>query len=210
MYWGGIWGGQLQRWHSGAYNTEDVYPADTEPAYAPLIAKLSGDMLELAEPPKDVLIYDTDGSLICAGDSERRFFEAAWLHKHEGVYYFVLIYDTDGSLICAGDNERRFFEAAWLHKHAGVYYFSYSTGDTHKIVYATGDNPYGPFTYQGIILQPVLGWTNHHSIAQYNDKWFLFYHDSSLSQGQTHLRCVKMTELVHDDNGDIQTIDAYE
>ncbi|MCH1487747.1 MAG: glycoside hydrolase family 43 protein [Pseudomonadales bacterium] len=175
MYWGGIWGGQLQRWHSGAYNTEDVYPADTEPAYAPLIAKLSGDMLELAEPPKDVLIYDTDGSLICAGDSERRFFEAAWLHKHEGVYYF-----------------------------------SYSTGDTHKIVYATGDNPYGPFTYQGIILQPVLGWTNHHSIAQYNDKWFLFYHDSSLSQGQTHLRCVKMTELVHDDNGDIQTIDAYE
>ena len=174
MYWGGIWGGQLQNWRNGQFDADDVYPADDEPAYAPLVAKLSDDMLQLAETPKAILIYDENGDLLCAGDNDRRFFEASWLHEYQGKYYF-----------------------------------SYSTGDTHKIVYAIGDNPYGPFTYQGVILNPVLGWTNHHSIAKYQDQWFLFYHDSSLSQGQTHLRCVKMSELTHDENGLIKTIDAY-
>ncbi|NCU04010.1 MAG: alpha-N-arabinofuranosidase, partial [Chitinophagaceae bacterium] len=35
------------------------------------------------------------------------------------------------------------------------------------------------------------------------------YHDSSLSKGVTHLRSVKVTELVHDENGLIQTIKPY-
>ena len=35
------------------------------------------------------------------------------------------------------------------------------------LCYAIGDNPYGPFTYQGVILTPVVGWTTHHSICQY-------------------------------------------
>ena len=43
--------------------------------------------------------------------------------------------------------------------------FSYSTGDTHFIMYATGSSPYGPFTIRGKILEPVLGWTSHHSIV---------------------------------------------
>ncbi|MBU2876821.1 glycoside hydrolase family 43 protein [Aliiglaciecola lipolytica] len=175
LYWGGIWGGQLQNWRDGQFHPRDIYPADDQPAYAPLVAKLSDDMLSLAESPKDILIYD-----------------------------------ENGKLLRAGDNQRRFFEASWLHKHNQQYYFSYSTGDTHKIVYATGKSPYGPFTYQGVILNPVLGWTNHHSIVQYNNKWFLFYHDSTLSGGQTHLRCVKMSELIHDSEGKILPLQAYE
>ena len=62
----------------------------------------------------------------------------------------------------AGQTESRFFEASWMHKYNGKYYFSYSTGDTHLLCYAIGDNPYGPFTYQGVILTPVVGWTTHH------------------------------------------------
>ena len=97
-----------------------------------------------------------------------------------------------------------------MHKYRDKYYFSYSTGDTHNIVYAIGDNPYGPFTYAGKILEPVLGWTNHHSIIEFRGKWYLFYHDATLSGGQTHLRSVKMTELKYNKDGTIQTIDAYE
>jgi hypothetical protein len=72
-----------------------------------------------------------------------------------------------------------------------------------------GDNPYGPFTYQGKILTPVIGWTTHHSIVEFEGRWFLYYHDSSLSKGITHLRSVKVTELFYDDNGRIKTIDPY-
>lgn len=174
MYFGGIWGGQLQRWDSGNYVEEDTYPADDEPALSPKIAKLSEDMLSFAEEPKDVKILDKQGNPITAGDNERRFFEAAWVHKYDGKYYF-----------------------------------SYSTGDTHYIAYATGESPYGPFTYQGIILEPVIGWTNHHSIAKFKGQWYLFYHDTELSGGQTHLRNIKMTKLTHNPDGSIETIDPY-
>ena len=174
LYFGGLWGGQLQNWYDGQFNKEDRYPADNEAALPAKMAKLSANMVDLAEEVKDVVVID-----------------------------------EQGNAITVGDNNRRFFEGPWVHKNNGVYYFSYSTGDTHKIAYATSTSPYGPFTYQGVILNPVLGWTNHHSITCYQGKWYLFYHDSSLSGGQTHLRCVKMTELVHDADGKIETIDAY-
>lgn len=174
MYFGGIWGGQLQRWSTGAYNPEDEYPGEDEPALNPKIARMSADMLGFDEAPKDVLILDESGNRIVAGDNDRRFFEAAWVHKY---------------------NDR--------------YYFSYSTGDTHYICYAIGDSPYGPFTYQGVILNPVIGWTNHHSIVEFNGEWYLFYHDTEISGGQTHLRNIKVTPLTHKVDGGIETISPY-
>jgi len=63
------------------------------------------------------------------------------------------------------------------------------------------------FTYQGVILNPVEGWTNHHSIIEFNGKWYLFYHDTQLS-GKTHLRNVKVTELNFNENGSIQALTA--
>ena len=174
MYFGGIWGGQLQRWASGAYKPEDVYPAKDRPAINAKVARLGDDMVSLAESSKDVVVLD-----------------------------------EQGKPLAAGDNGRRFFEASWLHKYNGTYYFSYSTGDTHFIVYATGKSPYGPFTYRGKILEPVLGWTNHHSIVEFQGKWYLFYHDAQLSGGQTHLRNIKVTELKYRPDGSIETVDAY-
>ncbi len=180
IYFGGIWGGQLQRWRTGKFNAGQpespfaFLPEKGEPALCAKIAKLTNDLLEFAESPLDVLILDEEGKPLLQGDTERRFFEASWVHKYNGTYYF-----------------------------------SYSTGDSHYLCYATGDNPYGPFTYRGRILEPVVGWTTHHSIAEFQGKWYLFYHDSSLSKGVTHLRCVKMTELNHNEKGEIELIHPY-
>lgn len=41
------------------------------------------DMLSFAGPVKEV----EDGQPIPAWDRERRFFEGAWLHKYDGIYY---------------------------------------------------------------------------------------------------------------------------
>jgi beta-xylosidase len=174
MYFGGIWGGQLQRWRTGKYTTDDAQPAKDQPALSAKVARLGDDMASFAEPPKDVVLRD-----------------------------------DSGKPLLSGDNGRRFFEASWMHKYNGTYYFSYSTGDTHFIMYATGKSPYGPFTVRGKILEPVLGWTNHHSIVEFKGKWYLFYHDSQLSGGQTHLRNIKVTELKYRADGSIDTIDAY-
>jgi hypothetical protein len=120
----------------------------------------------------------------------------------------IQILDEEGKPILGGDHERRFFEAAWTFKRGDTYYFTYSTGDTHKIAYATGRSPYGPFTYRGVVLNPVQGWTNHHSIVQVGDQWHLFYHDTQLS-GKNHLRNVKTTPLTFNADGTIQTVEPF-
>ena len=105
---------------SGTYDaTVPRDPMDEGPALGPRVVRLSDDMKHFAEPVREIRIVDENGEPLGQQDRERRFFEASWMHKYRGTYYF-----------------------------------SYSTGDTHLLVYATGDNPYGPFTYRGVILTP--------------------------------------------------------
>lgn len=173
MYFGGIWGGQLQRWNTGKYEangSKTDLAKDQEPAINAKMVRLSKDMLTFDGEEKQVQINDKDGKPLLGGDHDRRFFEGAWMHKYQDKYYF-----------------------------------SYSTGDTHLLAYATGTSPYGPFTYQGVIMKPVTGWTTHHSIVKFKGKWYIFYHDVELS-GKTHLRNVKVRELKRNADGGIETI----
>jgi beta-xylosidase len=173
MYFGGLWGGQLQRYRNNKAIECGQEPKDNEPSLPSRVVKLSEDMLEFGEEPREVLILDENGTIIEAGDHEHRFFEASWMHKYQGKYYL-----------------------------------SYSTGNTHRLCYAIGDNPYGPFTYKGVILTPVIGWTTHHSIVEFKGKWYLFYHDSVPSGGKTWLRSIKVVELEYNQDGTIITING--
>ena len=173
MYFGGIWGGQLQCYRDNKPISAGCEPGDDEPALAPRVAKLSDDMFEFAEAPRPVVLLDEAGNELKAGDYDRRFFEASWVHRYQGKYYF-----------------------------------SYSTGNTQQLCYAIGDSPYGPFTYQGVILTPVVGWTTHLSIVEFKGRWYLFYHDSGPSGGKTWLRSLKVCELEYRDDGSIVTIDG--
>ena len=38
-------------------------------------------MMEFAEEPRPLVILDENGKPLTAGDTERRFFEASWVHK---------------------------------------------------------------------------------------------------------------------------------
>jgi hypothetical protein len=99
MYFGGLWGGQLQKYRDNGYSAANGEPADGEPALGPRIARLSQDMKQFAEAPREVVIQDETGMPLRAGDHDRRFFEAAWLHKHAGRYY--LSYSTGNThLLC--------------------------------------------------------------------------------------------------------------
>ncbi|KAI0425847.1 xylosidase/arabinosidase [Xylaria sp. FL1042] len=189
LYFGGLWGGQLQcyqgtgigRSTGGESKSVDAPPFDAawlgpkEPAgegmkaLFPKVAPLSEDMHSFASAARDL----------------------------------VILAPETGEPIPADDHERRFFEAAWMHKRDGKYYFSYSTGDSHYLVYAIGDSPLGPLTYAGRILEPVLGWTTHHSIVEFEGRWWLFYHDCEMSKGVSHLRNVKVAEIFYDDEGRI-------
>ena len=171
LYFGGLWGGQLEHWQSGDFREPSAPIADSAAALGPRLARLSEDMLGFDGPVSELSILDSTGKPLLAGDHERRFFEGAWLHEYHGTYYL-----------------------------------SYSTGDTHYLVYATSTTPRGPFSYRGRLLNPVQGWTTHHSIVQFAGKWYLFYHDDSLS-GRDNQRCVKVMELTHAADGSLPTLD---
>ena len=174
IYFGGLWGGQLEKWQTGTYKEDGAEPVGKKNALGPRVAKLSDDLLTFQSAPKEIQILDEAGKPLAAEDEDRRYFEGPWMHKYNDTYYL-----------------------------------SYSTGTTHYLVYATSKNPEGPFTYRGRILEPVIGWTTHHSIVEFQGKWYLFYHDCSLSNGINHRRCVKYTEIHYNADGTIQTIDPY-
>ncbi len=169
-YFGGIWGGQLQRYRDNKSLENAYLPQGDEPALPARVVRMTDDVLQFAEEPRPVLVVDADGNPLKASDPHR------------------------------------FFEASWMHKYQGKYYFSYSTGDSHFLCYAVGDNPYGPFRYRGVILEPVVGWTTHHSICEYQGHWYLFHHDCVPSDGKTWLRSLKIAELVYDEQGDIKVL----
>ena len=174
MYIGGIWGGQLEKWQTGEFVATTGLQDPSKEAISVYVAKMNEDMLSLAEPLKESKILDKNDRPLLAGDEDRRFFEAPWVFKNNGTYYFT-----------------------------------YSTGSSHYIAYATSDSPMGPYTYRGRILEPVIGWTTHHSIVKFKGKWYLFYHDSSLSGGIDHRRSIKFTEIKFNKDGTIQTIFPY-
>ena len=142
-------------------------------------------------------------------DDDGRAYQFYSSENNETMYISLL---TDDYLKPSGRFTRNFVkesrEAPAVFKYNGKYYFSYSTGDTHLLCYATGDNPYGPFTYQGVILTPVVGWTTHHAIVEFKGKWYLFHHDCVPSEGKTWLRSLKVCELQYDADGRIITIEG--
>ena len=173
LTFGGIWGGQLDQYRNNVWDKNNKESEGDVPAVCPKIVKLAGNMKEFAEDPKDLVIVDKDGQPLKGRDHNRRFFEASWLFKKDGKYYFT-----------------------------------YSTGDTHLLCWAVSDKLYGPYSYGGVILTPVLGWTTHHSIVQYKNQWYLFYHDCELSKGIDNKRNLKFCKLQFDADGGIVPVDG--
>jgi beta-xylosidase len=181
MYAGGLWGGQLEKWQTGTF--VEGAPR-TEPGT---------DGPKGTEKALTPWVAELNDDMISFKTAPKN----------------IEILDENGNPLTAEDTSRRYFEGPWLHKFNGKYYLSYSTGETHYLCYAEADNPYGPFTYKGRVLEPVIGWTTHHSIIEIDGKWYLFYHDSLLSGGATQLRNIKFTPLEIAPDGTITTIKPY-
>ena len=174
VYFGGIWGGELQCY-------PNVQPAEDG-------SDFDKSMLGPKEP--------SGKGVKALGARVGRLREDFLEFDEDGVMDVKILDKETGEEIDADDHERRFFEASWCHKREdGKFVFSYSTGDTHFICYAVGDSPLGPFVYEGQLLQPVVGWTNHHSTVKYKGRWYVFYHDCERSEGVSHLRSVKFREV---------------
>ncbi len=94
--------------------------------------------------------------------------------------------------------EHGFHEGASIRKRNGIYYLVYtdiSRGKATCMAYATSSSPLGPFTKGGIIIDNTgcdrESWNNHGSIAEFNGKWYIFYHRASQASNFNRRVCVE-------------------
>jgi hypothetical protein len=77
-----------------------------------------------------------------------------------------------------GIGRHKFIEGPFVFKREGKIYltFPYIPETIEQIVYATGDDPLGTFEYQNVIMKesPTKCYTNHQSIVEYKNQWYLF------------------------------------
>jgi hypothetical protein len=101
-------------------------------------------------------------------------------------------------------------EGPYVFEHKGTYYLTYPhvANKTERLEYATSDNPLGPFKVRGVLMDesPTGCWTNHHSITQFNNQWYLFYHHNDLSPAFDKNRSVRVDSLFFNTDGTIRKV----
>ncbi len=101
-------------------------------------------------------------------------------------------------------------EGPYLFERNGIYYMTYPhvQNKTERLEYAISNNPIGPFKVTGVIMDesPTVCWTNHQSILEFNNQWYLFYHQNDLSPKFDKNRSVRIDSLNFNADGTIQKV----
>ncbi|MDP2890030.1 MAG: family 43 glycosylhydrolase [Bacteroidota bacterium] len=101
-------------------------------------------------------------------------------------------------------------EGPFVFERNGVYYltFPHVENKIERLEYAIGNNPMGPFKMTGVIMDesPENCWTNHQSIVQYNNQWYLFYHHNDYSPKFDKNRSIRVDSLFFDTDGKIRKV----
>ena len=98
----------------------------------------------------------------------------------------------------------------YLFEREGVYYLTYPhvANKTEQLEYAIADNPLGPFIVTGVIMDesPTGCWTNHQSIIQFKNQWYLFYHHNDYSPSFDKARSIRADSLFFNDDKTIRKV----
>jgi hypothetical protein len=101
-------------------------------------------------------------------------------------------------------------EGPYVFERNGIYYMTYPhvENKTERLEYAIGTNPLGPFKIVGAIMDESTSgcWTNHHSIIQFKNQWYLFYHDKDYSPKFDKARSVRIDSLSFNTDGTIRKV----
>lgn len=101
-------------------------------------------------------------------------------------------------------------EGPYVFERNGIYYMTYPhvENKTERLEYAIGNNPLGPFKIVGAIMDESASgcWTNHHSIIQFKNQWYLFYHDKDYSPKFDKARSIRIDSLSFNADGTIKKV----
>ena len=100
-------------------------------------------------------------------------------------------------------------EGPFAFERKGKYYltFPHDVGGGEALEYSMADNPLGPYTLKGVILDKNTGcWTDLHSLVEYQGRWLLFYHYKDLSPTDDARRSARADYLTFNEDGTLQKV----
>lgn len=101
-------------------------------------------------------------------------------------------------------------EGPYLFERKGIYYMTYPhvANKIERLEYAMSNNPLGPFKYAGVLMDESASgcWTNHQSIIEFKNQWYLFYHNDDLSPNFDKNRSVRADSLFFNADGTIRKV----
>lgn len=101
-------------------------------------------------------------------------------------------------------------EGPYVFERNGIYYMTYPHVENkiERLEYAMSDNPLGPFKVMGTIMDesPTGCWTNHHSIIEFKNQWYLFYHHNDYSPTFDKARSIRADVLTFNSDGTIKKV----
>jgi hypothetical protein len=105
--------------------------------------------------------------------------------------------------------EKGLKEGPYLFERNGIYYLTYPhvENKSEQLEYAMGKSPIGPFKVTGVIMdESPECWTNHQSIIEFKNQWYLFYHHNDLSPNFDKNRSVRIDSLFFNRDGTIRKV----
>lgn len=101
-----------------------------------------------------------------------------------------------------------FEEAPWIYKIDDTYYLEYAAGGVPEHwAYSTAKDINGPWTYRGRVTDEAPGaFTIHGGSVKFRGKWYLFYHDATVSHGNGFRRSAAYIPFKRGKDGSIPKI----
>ncbi|OYX26603.1 MAG: alpha-N-arabinofuranosidase [Flavobacteriales bacterium 32-35-8] len=139
----------------------------------------------------------------------------AYMYWSQGNLYGAKLKDNmlelDSEVKTLGDLPTKGLkEGPYLFERNGIYYLTYPHVEDkiERLEYAISDNPLGPFKVTGVIMDesPTGCWTNHQSIIEFKNQWYLFYHHNDYSPSFDKARSIRADYLNFNDDGTIQKV----
>jgi hypothetical protein len=168
--------------------------------------KPSGPFIPQAEPIKNV--HGIDPNVFIDKDGQ------TYLYWALGNIYVAKLksnmLELDGEVKKLGDLPGKGLkEGPYMFERNRIYYLTYPhvAGKTEQLEYAIADNPLGPFKVTGVIMDESPNcWTNHQSIIEFKNQFYLFYHSNDLSPNFDKARSIRADSLFFNEDGTIRKV----
>ena len=139
----------------------------------------------------------------------------AYLYWSQGNIYAAKlkenVLELDSEVMTLGELPKEGLkEGPYMLERNGIYYLTYPhvENKTERLEYAISDNPLGPFKFAGVIMDEWANgcWTNHQSIINFKNQWYLFYHHNDYSPNFDKARSIRADSLSFNADGTIQKV----